>query len=387
MSNNAKTVAALWLLSVLLNSYGGYAYAECLIDKMRFSHQAERTRLVLDMKDATPYKFKHTDTRAHLTLAKAECVNDPPLVDTSNSYILDMAWRYSSDGVLSLILHASDSTVFRHFALPSNSTRGNRIVVDIKPAAAKALTIGRDIIVAVDAGHGGKDSGAISATGYQEKHLTLLVARYMVEELNSTLGLRGVLTREHDVYLSLNERVHLARNASADIFVSVHGDSFHNSKVSGVSVYALSANAAENVISKHALGQSALEDTVTRQSAHTLKEINPNLPVALANLSMRFVLTRSIEMGAYILRALRKTSKIHRETIVQAGFVVLQPIDIPSILVEIGFLSNLTDVRALRSTDYQRMLASAMTRGLKEYFREHPLADSYFAQPKQPSTH
>ena len=357
------------------------AHAECAVKDVRYSHHAERTRLVLDIKPSVPYRFKRDGADATLNVQTQHCVLDQlPTIPVPGGYIANMDWRVAQDGHLVLFLRAIPNTVYKHFSLGPNKHYGHRIVVDFNPAP-RDTSIGRDIIIAVDAGHGGEDSGAISVTGEHEKHLVLSVARYIVAELNTKPGLRGILVRDADVYLSLEERAGRARVMNADAFLSIHGDAFHDKRVSGVSVYALSANAAEDVISKHLAGRDTNPRARESLSANRLKRINPHLPTAVANLSMRFAMERSIKIGQHVLKALRKVTKAHNHAIKQAGFVVLRPIDVPSILVELGFLTNPAEARALRKASYQHRLAQAIADGVEAYFKQYPISDSQLSRP------
>lgn len=352
----------------------------CLIDKLRFSHQGERTRLVLDMVRAVPYDFERADSVGRVRLAGMDCAHNPPSVDIRGSHIEGLGFSHDGHGGTVLILHIAARSHFKHFALPPDGSRGYRIVVDVHSEQTGNTEAGRKIVIAVDAGHGGSDSGAVAKDGYQEKHLVLAVAHYLVQELNSKQGLQGVLIRNTDIYLPLEERVSRARALSADVFLSLHGDAFEDAAVSGVSVFALSAHAATRAVSRHLSDRHRHDVPPTTVPPRALETISPHLPAALANLSMRFALARSMEMGGYLLRALRTVAKVHRHQVKQAGFVVLQPIDVPSVLVELGFLSHPAEASKLRQADYQRKLSVVLARGLEGYFREHPPAGSYFAE-------
>jgi N-acetylmuramoyl-L-alanine amidase len=325
----------------------------------------------------TPYTLETHNTQAILRLTRSRCALSFSDLDMKGSYIATMDWKRESGGELSLRINAVSGSTFRHFALDPNKTRGHRIVVDLVPGPVAS---GRDIIIAVDAGHGGRDAGAISSTGYHEKVLTLAVARYIVRELNQSMGLSGVLIRDTDTYLSLQERVHRAREASADVFLSVHGDSFYKDKrVSGASVFVLSASAAKRAIDSHALDAGTAPARGAAPTATAPQGVDPYVSRAFASVSMRYAMDRSLKIGDYLLNALRKVTKVHNDRIKQESFVVLRPIDGPSLLVELGFLSNAAEARLLAMPERQQELAAAIAEGLLDYFKKYPLAGSYLA--------
>jgi N-acetylmuramoyl-L-alanine amidase len=228
-------------------------------------------------------------------------------------------------------------------------------VAPVRAAHAPPQT-GREIVVAIDAGHGGQDPGAIGPAGTREKDVVLKIARELAGRVNREPGMRAVLTRDGDYFLSLRQRMRRARDARADIFVSVHADAVLDRSVSGSSVYVLSEKGA------------------TDEQARWLAEREN-----AADLSQSASIASSMEAAERVLRALGRVNTVRKPAVQQAGFVVLKSPDIPSMLVETAFISNPGDEQLLRREGVRTALAEAIFRGVHAYFTEHPPEGTRFA--------
>lgn len=264
-------------------------------------------------------------------------------------------------------------------------TNKKRIVVDLgmapvtaeekdEPVDAADL---RDIIVAIDAGHGGKDPGAIGYRGTKEKDVTLKISKELYKRLNRAKGFKPVLIREDDVYMSLTERVHMARQNRADLLISVHADAFPDKSAHGTSVYALSTKKPSSRAAELLARTENQADKLFGEIA--VAEAEKHLHKTLIDLAQNAVLESSIECGDVILKNLAEVSTLHKPTVEQGGFAVLRAPDVPSLLVETAFISNPREERKLRSWLYQRKMAKALSEGIVSYFMDNAPPDSVIA--------
>jgi N-acetylmuramoyl-L-alanine amidase len=226
----------------------------------------------------------------------------------------------------------------------------------------------RDIVVAVDAGHGGEDPGASGRYGTQEKRVTLAIAQALAARLNREPGVRAMLTRDADVFVPLRDRAARARNAGADLFVSIHADAVRDRDVEGASVYVLSDRGASS---------EAARLLADRENAADLKGVslagrNQTLASVLVDLSQTAALGSSVEAAGGVLRALDGVGAVRKPEVQHAAFVVLKSPDVPSMLIETAYISNPAEERKLGSERYQRQLADAIGAGIVRYFQDHP---------------
>lgn len=231
----------------------------------------------------------------------------------------------------------------------------------VKPVVpAKA---GKHVIV-VDPGHGGADPGTIGNSGVYEKHITIAMARQIKQTLEATGRYKVVLTRDRDVFIRLRDRVNISRKAGAELFISVHADSIKNKKISGSSVYTLSEKASD----KEAAMLAEKENKVDLIAGIDLSGESQEVTNILIDLAQRESMNESAKFANILVNELKRSSKVLRNTHRFAGFAVLKAPDVPSVLVEVGFLSNPTDERNLRSRKYRQKIAKAMLKGIDRYF-------------------
>lgn len=233
------------------------------------------------------------------------------------------------------------------------------------PVAPTPRAPRREFVVAVDAGHGGDDVGAIGAAGTYEKDIVLAVARELAHRVNSQPGMRAVLTRDGDYFLNLRTRMEKARARKADLFISVHADAFRDRRVQGSSVFVLSQRGASSEAAKWLAESENASDLIGGVS---LDDKDRVLKSVLLDLSQTASIEASIDLGNHVLTALKRLGAVHRKRVEHAGFMVLKSPDIPSILVETAFISNPTEEKKLRSPGYRRQLADAIMRGVTSYF-------------------
>src|SRR5580698_551833 len=235
----------------------------------------------------------------------------------------------------------------------------------------------RPVIVAVDAGHGGDDPGAIGHGGTREKDVTLAIARALAERINGEPGMRAVLTRDRDEFLELRDRIHRARLARADMFVSVHADSIANRDVSGASVYVLSEHGASNEAARWLADR---ENAADLMGGVKLDDKDKQLASVLLDLSQSANISASMTAAERVINSLDAVGQVRKAQVQQAGFVVLKSPDIPSMLVETAYISNPEEEVSLRNTRHQAALADAIFNGLRTYFAANPPVGTRFAQ-------
>lgn len=238
----------------------------------------------------------------------------------------------------------------------------------------------RDVIVAVDAGHGGEDPGAIGRGGTREKDVVLAIARALADRINSEPGMRAVLTRKSDQFLVLRDRILRARAAKADLFVSVHADSIRDRSISGASVYVLSERGATD---EAARWLAERENAADLMGGVSLTDKDNTLASVLLDLSQSANISASMVAAERVLLSLDRVGEVRKRQVQQAGFVVLKSPDIPSMLVETAYISNPAEERRLKNDDHQSKLAGAIFAGLRGYFEQSPPPGTRFASMKR----
>ena len=235
---------------------------------------------------------------------------------------------------------------------------------------------GRPLLIAIDAGHGGQDTGAHGANGSLEKNITLQVAKELARQVNATPGMKAYLTRDSDFFIPLVRRYQLARQHKADMFVAIHADAFTDPSASGSSVWVLSRRGQTSQAARWLADQENAADLV---GGVRLRDKDNTLASVLLDLSQSATQRASEEIAGQVLRGLADLGKTHRGEIDRANFVVLRSPDVPSMLVETAFISNPGEERKLNNPDYQRELARAVLNGIHTYFRRQPPPGTQYA--------
>jgi len=243
---------------------------------------------------------------------------------------------------------------------------GNNPTIDASKSKEKQTRV---ITIAIDAGHGGEDPGARGAKGSKEKDITLAIAKKLKEKVDAEPNMRGVLTRQGDYFVSLGGRVVKARKLRADLFISIHADSFTKSSARGSSVFALSERGATSATARYLAQKENQSDLIGGVS---LKDKDPILAKTLLDLSQAATINDSLKLGKAVLGHVGKVNRLHKNHVEQAGFAVLKSPDIPSILVETAFISNPEEERKLNDSSHQSKLADSILDGIKKYFAANP---------------
>jgi N-acetylmuramoyl-L-alanine amidase len=250
-----------------------------------------------------------------------------------------------------------------------------------KPAPARTVqdVIGsgdRKLVIAIDAGHGGKDPGAIGPSRKYEKDITLAVARELAAQINADPGMQAFLVRDRDVFIPLEQRYMIAREAQADLFISVHADAAHNRAASGASVYVLSLRGASSEAARWLADQENAADLV---GGVELDARDKNLAAVLLDLSQNATMRVSDDVAAEVLASLKQVGKAHKPQIERANFVVLRSPDVPSMLVETGFISNPGEEARLSDPAYRSRMAAAIVSGVRSYFANQAPPGTWYA--------
>jgi N-acetylmuramoyl-L-alanine amidase len=235
----------------------------------------------------------------------------------------------------------------------------------------------RDLVIAVDAGHGGDDPGAIGKHGTQEKDVTLAIARALAQRIDAEPGMHAVLTRDGDYFVTLRDRMQRARARQVDLFLSVHADSAPDRRVDGSSVYILSPRGASDEAARWLAERENAADLIGGVSLDDKDDV---LASVLLDLSQSAALSASEAAAEQVLRALNQVGEVRKRQVQQARFVVLKSPDIPSMLVETAYISNPDEEQRLRSASHQARLAGAILRGLREYFHANPPVGTRIAE-------
>jgi N-acetylmuramoyl-L-alanine amidase len=401
----AKTMVVLFALLFAAQIFASVASAQpAKVLGARLGVYPEYTRFVIDLDQDVEFTYFLLPDPYRIIIDMPEIDWDAPpgKVTSGGGLISGLRYGLFKPGTFRVVLDvAQPSLVSKIFALPPGGGKPSRLVVDLKPTGRDAfLTASRqsmeaysarsrndtsateqsvDVgvqsgrggdekpLIAIDAGHGGVDPGAIGVGNVYEKDLTLAAARQLAETLTATGRYRVLLTRDRDVFLKLRQRVDIARKAGADLFISLHADSIGNPKHRGASVYTLSENASD----KEAAALASKENKADVIAGIDLSEENTLVQSILIDLAQRETMNLSATLAANMVNQLAQSIELQRRTHRFAGFAVLKAPDIPSALFEMGYLSNATDAKLLQSPAHRQKIADAVLRAIDIYFEKH----------------
>ena len=382
-----------WLLLLVLAPLSQAAK----VDGVRVWRAPDHTRVVLDLSEKAEHKLFQLDNpdRLVVDIQQSSMKANLKSVDLSKTPIKSIRSGPRDKQHLRVVLDLSSKVKPRSFFLKRQPGKPDRLVIDLydkskssQPTVSKVDTNTgkRNIIIAIDAGHGGEDPGAIGPKRTREKHVVLAISLELKKIIDRTPGYKAVMIRTGDYYVPLWTRRDKARQAQADLMVSIHADAFTNPKANGASVYALSKHGATSETAKLLAQRENQADKFGGVGNVSLKDKDKQLAGVLVDLSMNATMGASLDIGAHILGYLKGVARLHKKQVEQAGFVVLKSPDVPSILVETGFISNPGEERKLGSKDYRRKIASAVFKGLNDYFTKSPPPGTLLAARKSGST-
>lgn len=293
---------------------------------------------------------------------------------------------------LRVVFDLSEDVKPKSFLLNPVAGHGHRLVIDLFPLQANEVIAPpswdpnpeRDIMVAIDAGHGGEDPGATGPRGVQEKRVTLEIAKRLQQELNALPGIKSFLIRDGDYYIELRQRYEMARKQRADLFVSIHADAFKTPKPSGSSVFILSRNGATSEAARLLADSENRADEI---GGVFLGDKDDTVRTVILELSQSGTMQASDLAADSLLGSLRSIGKVHKDRVERANFAVLRSPDVPSVLVETAFISNPQEEARLASPSHQTILARAMAAGIEQHFHNQPPPGSWIAHNRHPSRH
>jgi N-acetylmuramoyl-L-alanine amidase len=361
------------------------AKAAVLVKDVRLWASPYSTRVVLDLSAPVGHKVFTLENPSRVVIdLKPAAVARSTVLPAGAGLVQSVRAANKAGGEARIVLDLSGEARPRSFLVRPEGRYGHRLIIEldgngtqVQAPVISADAGNRDLVIAVDAGHGGEDPGAIGRRGTYEKDVVLAVARRLADRINREPGMRAVLTRDGDYFLSLRQRVEKARRNGADLFVSVHADAFKNPKARGSSVYVLSSKGATDEAARWLAERENAADLVGGVSLDDKDDV---LASVLLDLSQNASIGASLEVGEFVLNRLGAVNRLHKDSVQQAGFVVLKAPDIPSILVETAFISNLDEEQRLRNQRYQDELATALVTGIREYFYRNPPPGTWIAQ-------
>ena len=370
------------------------------IESIRVRPSPERTRIVLDLSQPVEHKLFSLSNPRRLVIdienvrlgsARAKKIFKNLSYHDTPINVIRTAARNDDD--LRVVLELKEAVKPRSFVLQPILQYGHRLVIDLYEVEQQVPPISkqvdriskqmRDVVVAIDAGHGGDDPGAIGAGKFYEKNAVLAIAKQLHLLFEKEPGFKSVLTREGDYYLAHRKRTEIARQQQADVFLSIHADAFKTAEASGASVYAISQKGATSETARWLAEKENSADLIGGVGAVSLDDKDDLLAGVLLDLSMTASLAASLNMGQEVLNAIKPINKLHKPRVEQAAFLVLKSPDIPSLLIETGYISNPAEARKLKSSVHQKKMAKAIFTGVKRYMESSPPAGSFIAWRKQ----
>lgn len=382
-----------WVAGLLLCLAGTGLADPVTVQGVRLWAAPDNTRVVLDVSGPVQHELFSLSgpERVVIDLRDARLA---PGVDTGGTQGLVRSLRSGvrNGDDLRLVLDLNGSVKPRSFLLQPNAEYGHRLVIDLYAAAApvpapaatetaaskaapepvktaRAAPAGRELIIAIDAGHGGEDPGARGPSGTREKDVVLSIARKLAALVEKEPGMRPVLIRDGDYFIRLRDRMNRARDQRADLFVSIHADAFHDRRARGSSVFVVSERGATSEMARILADQENAADLVGGVSLNDKDDL---LKSVLLDLSKAASIEASMSVAGNVLGELKQVGRVHKRQVQQAGFMVLKSPDVPSILVETAFISNPEEERMLRDARHQQRLAQAVMNGIRAYFRNNP---------------
>lgn len=379
-----RTVLAAAVL--LFAASGAGRAAASVIEAIRTAGDAAAPQLVVELSAPADYTLFALDNPRRVVLDIAEStLAEGVKLPRRQGAVLAVRSGVQPGGALRLVIETTFKDEPHAVRLPPSGASGHRIVVDLAaPAGQQVVTArhapkdgARDVIIAIDAGHGGKDPGAIGHGGTQEKRVVLEIARELAARIDRVPGMRSVLIRDGDYYIAHRERIRRARAARADMFVSIHADALRDRDVSGASVYVLSERGATD---EAARWLAERENAADLRGGVSLSDKDDTLATVLLDLSQSANISASMRAAERVLDSFEGAIPVRKPRVQQAGFLVLKSPDIPSMLIETAYITNAADERRLRSDAQRGRLAGAIVEGVQSYFTRNPPEGTRFAE-------
>lgn len=404
--------ALVTVVGLLLTALAVDALAATQVRSVRLWRAPDNTRLVFDLTGPVQHSvFTLTSPDRLVIDINGATLAGPLNVPMANTPITSMRSAQRTPTDLRVVIDLKKAVTPKSFTLAPNQQYGNRLVVDLfdeasdanptptiiasTPATtAPAVPVSpakpeikltpvpngkRDIVIVIDAGHGGEDPGASGSSGQKEKNLVLSIAKELQRQISAEKGYRAELTRTGDYFIPLRKRTEIARAKGADLFVSIHADAAPSRAAFGASVFALSERGATSETARWLADSENRSDLIGGAGAVSLDDKDRMLAGVLLDLSMTASLSSSLNVGQKVLSNIGRVTSLHKQRVEQAGFMVLKSPDIPSILVETGFISNNAEANKLSSASHQQALARSISAGVRQFFQQNPPQGTYIA--------
>jgi N-acetylmuramoyl-L-alanine amidase len=399
-----------------LNVLGTAEALSDTIKDVRLSEQGNSVRLVFEFNKEPDFTYFSLQSPQRLVIDLKEVLPQQRLDAFTISSSLVNKVRYSrpkSKRDTRLVIELSRAAKPSLFTLGASSDSNPRLVVDLldsAPVIAKtntkpvsqaekrssstpssdkivlndSVSTARDIVIAIDAGHGGKDPGSVGPSGTYEKKITLSVSQLLQKKVDATPGMRAVMIRTGDYYIPPNLRPELARRKKADLFVSIHADAFHQPEPRGASVWVLSMRRADNELGRW-MERTQRHSELLGGAAEVItdKASERYLTETILGLSMDQSMASSYDLSELVINEMRSVTKMHQKKPQSASLAVLTSPDIPSILVELGFISNPQEEKNLNWSKHRDKLANAVFTAIKTYFNQRPPDGTLWAATKK----
>lgn len=357
----------------------------------------EKTRAVLDLSERAEYRLFTLENpdRVVIDLDQTAVKNALAFERDHAGIITNVRHGEPEEKTLRVVFDLNANSKVKSFMLDPTGEYGHRLVIDLYPESgavtstpikqADSLTNNeRKVIVAIDAGHGGEDPGALGPNRTREKDVVLAIARELKKSIDARPGMQAVLVRDGDYYIPHRDRYEKARKHRADLFVSLHADAFTKSSVTGSSVFVLNSRGASSEFARRMADSENSSDLV---GGVTLGDKDEMLASVLLDLSQSATMEASNLVAQNVFSSMRAVSKTHKNQVEHANFMVLKSPDVPSILVETAFISNPSEEKRLRDPAWQQKIASAIASGVQEYFYLSPPPGTWIAANRQPLRH
>jgi N-acetylmuramoyl-L-alanine amidase len=383
-------------LGLFAAAFAVHAGKPVTIKEVRLWAGPDGTRLVFDLSEPVEHSVLTLDNPDRVVVdIPGAVIDNSRALPEGQGFVKQLRAAEQPNGDLRVVVDLSSPAEPRTFAVGPQQTYGHRLVMDLTPSGksttppplsvvkAAADAHGRDIIVAIDAGHGGVDPGSVGKRGTYEKHVTLAIARRLKERIDREPGMRAILTRDNDTFVEHRERIARARRQQADMFVSIHADSYTNRSVAGSSVYVLSARGASDESARWLADRENAADLI---GGVKLDDKDSVLASVLLDLSQGASMSASVDAAEKVMHELYKIGNITNRGVKHAGFLVLKSPDIPSLLVETAFISNPVEEARLLDNKHQQRLAEAIHQGVRTYFYANPPPGTVVAELRAKSS-
>jgi len=364
------------------------------VQHLKISPTSDYTRLVIDLSEPVTHHLMTLagPDRVVIDLHKTDMAGGIRL--PSGSGVVARLRSGTQDGRLRLVADLKSNVRAQSYLVRADKRVGgpkkDRLIIDLHHQSEQGEVVAptkvlqhttKELVVAIDAGHGGIDPGSIGKHGTQEKHVVMQIAKRLASKINQAEGMRAYMVRDSDHKVQYYERMNRARKKDADLFVSIHADSYHDATVSGSSVYVLSQRGASSAAARWLANKVNASDS-DLVGGVTLDDKDDTLASVLLDLSQNATIAASTSLGKSVLNELAAIGRIRKRSVQYANFAVLKSPDIPSILVETAYISNPDEERKLKSAKHQERIAKALFGGVKKYFQNNPPANSLFAQKR-----